>query len=434
MFIKLIAQSKYFYIPIIFLISALLSIAILLYIHKINAELHELYLFDDTIHEMQVLWLKAEIWNESANNRGDLSPIDNIMVDIDASISAANSMLVGGKLIHDTVIEPVTDTGLRKRIENIKFILEKYKSIVAKKYDKGANIAQDYSTNNEFHTFIDKTLEMDEYFEVLQERHENKLERSFWMVLLLLSTVTLVVIVGLSAIEIKHKKLGQLKDEFVNTISHELRTPLSIIKESIYIAEKGREEGDVEKQAKFWEIARNNAERLTRLITAVLDYQKLCAGKMDFNPIMGDINSLIITMGKEMLPLAERKGLKLIVKTANDLPKIKFDEDRIMQVMVNLVNNAIKFTEKGKLSINTEKKGNYIYVRVKDDGIGIKRYEFDKLFKSFSKIYMNTAGKKEGSGLGLAISKKIIEQHKGKIWVNSKYNKGSTFYCALPIG
>lgn len=429
--VKRITLSKYIYMPMVFLISAMLSIGILLYINKINAELHELYLLDDTVHEMQVLWLKAELLYEGLNNSDNSNNIDDIIADIDISISATDSMLVGGKLIHDSVIEPVKDTGLRKRIETIKPILVKYKNIIANKYSEEGNTAEGFPTNKIFNRFIDKTVELDEYFEVLQERHENKLERSFWIVLMLLSTVTLVVLIGVSVVEIRHKKLEQLKDEFVSTISHELRTPLSIIKESIYIAEKGREDGDTKKQIRFWEIAKNNAERLARLINNVLDYQKLCAGKMDFNPVRGDINKLIVNIGKEMQPLVEKKGLNLIVNTADDLPIIKFDEDKIMQVLVNLVNNAIKFTEKGRLSISTQKKGKYIYIRVKDDGVGIKKDEFEKLFKSFSKI---GAEKKEGTGLGLAISKKIIEQHKGKIWANSKYSKGSTFYCALHVG
>lgn len=431
---KRIIPSKSVYIPLIFLISGLLSIGILLYIHRINEQVHELYLLDDTVHEMQILLLEAELWFETGSNKDNVTNIDNIQADIDRSIDATNSMLAGGKLIHDTVVRPLKDKESRKRIETIKSILMEYRRTVEHEYNEAANSARVFPTNRIFNAFIEETVEMDEYFEVLQERHENKLERSFWMMLLFLTTVTMVVLIWLSAVEVRHKKLGQLKDEFVNTISHELRTPLSIIKESIYIAEKGREEGDAKKQAKFWAIAHNNAERLAHLINDVLDYQKLCAGKIDFNPVRGDINKIILRTGKDMLPLAEKKGLKLVVNPAKDLPQIKFDEDRITQVIVNFVTNAIKFTEQGRLSIKTEKRGKFIYILVKDDGIGIERHEFDKLFKSFSQLSRRNSGKSGGTGLGLAISKKIIEQHKGKIWVNSKYSKGSTFYCSLPIG
>lgn len=414
----------------IFLILALISVGKLIYINNINAQMHELYLLDDTIHEIQVLVLQAEPWDthQAGSNRAD-----KVFTNIDISISAVESFLFGGKLIHDTVIQPVKDKELREKIVALRSILATYKTNLS---DTEGSLDQkpfDLREISFFNQFMEATYALDEHFEVMQERQEIKMDQYFWIILILFSLLASITFIGLSAVELRSKKLGELKDEFVNTISHELKTPLAIIKESIYIAQKGREEGNLKKQIKFEEIAKSNADRLARLIKSILDYQKLCAGKMDFNPEMGDINDLVANIGKEMTPLAEKKGLKLKMHLGNDLPKIHIDDDRITQVMVNLVNNAIKFTEKGSISISTEKKGKYIYIKVKDDGIGIKKHELNKIFKSFTKVSVRSAEDRDGTGLGLAISKKIIEQHNGKAWVNSRHMKGSTFYCALPI-
>ncbi len=230
----------------------------------------------------------------------------------------------------------------------------------------------------------------------------------------------------------ERRRLEQLKDEFVNTVSHELRTPLAIIKESVFIAMSKLGKDISPEQKKFFDITRKNVERLDRLINDVLDYQKLVAGKMSFDMREWNINKLAGEIGREMSSLAEEKGIKLSVRLAKDLPELKFDTDRITQVLMNLVGNAIKFTDKGRVTIMTAKAAGGIRVSVKDTGVGIREKEKDKLFQSFTQLVDTRGGKTRGTGLGLVISKKIVEQHGGRIWGRSKYGEGSTFSFFLP--
>jgi two-component system sensor histidine kinase/response regulator len=231
----------------------------------------------------------------------------------------------------------------------------------------------------------------------------------------------------------ERKKLDKLKDEFVNTVSHELRSPLAIIKQHIYSIRHKMDENVDDEQKHFIDSTEKNVDRLSHLINNILDYQKLSAEKMVFEAAGGDINKLVEEIEKEMSPLAENKKITLSIHPAKDLPKIRFDSDRITQVLLNLIDNAIKFTEKGNVAVTTSKTRDGVCVSVKDAGVGIKKDEIDRLFRSFSQIRAADGAKPSGSGLGLAICKKIIEQHGGKIWVESEYGKGSTFTFSLPV-
>jgi signal transduction histidine kinase len=147
-----------------------------------------------------------------------------------------------------------------------------------------------------------------------------------------------------------------------------------------------------------------------------------------------DINETIREIHKIMDSLAREKGLNFVLNLADNLPKVKFDKDRIIQVMENLVNNAIKFTKEGKIEISTAQKGKNIQVKVSDTGIGLRTEDLTKIFYSFEQLQQGRSGKIEGTGLGLAICKEIIEQHKGKIWAESEgENKGSAFILILPL-
>lgn len=231
----------------------------------------------------------------------------------------------------------------------------------------------------------------------------------------------------------KLKEVGRLKDEFISTVSHELRTPLTVIKESInivYDATVGPINPD---QKDFLETAKRNVDRLSRMINNVLDYQKLDSQFMKFAMEEGDINAIVQEVGNSFkLPL-EKKGLGLEFRLQQDLPNISFDRDKIIQVVTNLIGNSMKFMEKGNIALITEKQGeNFIQVSVKDQGLGIKPQDLDKLFKSFSQISTGMSRYAGGTGLGLALCKKIVEHHKGRVGVESVFGEGSTFYFILP--
>jgi len=240
-------------------------------------------------------------------------------------------------------------------------------------------------------------------------------------------------ITKLRKMEIELREALEVKSNFTSMVSHELRTPLTAIKEGINIVFDGTSGEINSKQKEFLDIASRNVDRLVRLISDILEFQRLGFGKKQFVMQENDINEVIKEIEKLMKPQAMAKGLNLTVKVANDLPRINFDRDKIIQVLTNLVSNAIKFTEKGRIVISATKGDNVIEVLVEDTGYGISKEEIPELFRSFHQL---KSGKKfviGGAGLGLAICKKIIEKHNGEIWADSDYGKGTTLHFALPI-
>lgn len=226
--------------------------------------------------------------------------------------------------------------------------------------------------------------------------------------------------------ELTEKEAIKLKSDLVSIISHELRAPLASIQESLAIV---LSQNLTEEQAKFLKIANENVLRLNRLTSTVLDFQKISSGKMDFYREKRDIKDLIESVRGTVGPQLERKGLFLHIAVDQNLPKIFLDQDRIFEVMLNLINNALKVVSSGGITLKVTKKENYIQIVVQDTGPGISEENIAKLFKEFSQIEKDAAG----SGLGLYICKKIVEEHKGKIWVESEEGKGSSFYFTLPI-
>ncbi len=229
------------------------------------------------------------------------------------------------------------------------------------------------------------------------------------------------------------EKALKIRSEFTSTVSHELRTPLGPIKEGVSIVLDGLVGEINAEQRDMLTTVKRNAERLNRLINNVLDLQKLESGKMPFDPKDNDINEVVTEVHKAMVLMTNRKGLDFSLMLQKDLSLICFDRDKITQVVTNLVNNAIKFTEKGGIKIMTQKEDNAIHVMIKDTGPGIKGEEFFRLFQSFQRIDDARGKKIEGTGLGLAISKEIIKLHNGKIWVESEFGRGSIFHFSLPI-
>lgn len=224
-----------------------------------------------------------------------------------------------------------------------------------------------------------------------------------------------------------------MKSQFVSVISHELRTPLTSMKGSIAILSNGAIGAINKKQREMLDITKGNIDRLTRLINEVLDFQKLDAGKTGFNMQRNDINEIVGEVEKTTLPLVGKAGLKLIVKLDETLPMVNLDRDKIIQVLTNLVDNAVKFTEKGGITITTAKNDNIICVSVQDTGCGIKKEDMSKLFNQFEQLSGVNDRKTGGTGLGLAICKEIIEKHNGKITAESEFGEGTTISFVLPI-
>ncbi len=234
-------------------------------------------------------------------------------------------------------------------------------------------------------------------------------------------------------IEEKLKEAMEIKSKFTSMVSHELRTPLAAIKTGINIILDELAGTINNEQRDFLNISRNNVDRLVRLINGILDFQKLESGKMQLKKTQNDINEIVNEVYIAMRSIAERKCLKITIELENNLPQINMDRDGIAQVISNLISNAVKFTEKGEVKIITKKTADSVCVEVSDTGIGIKEDNIAKLFSAFMRLQEDKYKTIDGTGLGLVISKEIVEKHGGKIWVESEYGKGSSFYFTLPL-
>ncbi|MCZ7401797.1 MAG: ATP-binding protein [Candidatus Methanoperedens sp.] len=228
------------------------------------------------------------------------------------------------------------------------------------------------------------------------------------------------------------KRADELKMQFLSIISHELRTPITPMNAQLQMMMAGYFGELTEKQKNSLKMIQRNTTRLDGLIGDVLDISKLEAGVMKFKMFPANLNEIVEHAVETMKIDALNKNLKLVLKE-DKVPEIKLDRDRITQVMMDLLNNAFKFTDAGgeievELSCNTENA----IVKVKDSGIGIKKEDIEKLFKPFQQLDTSPGRKYEGTGLGLAICKKIIINHGGKIWAESEFGKGTAIYFTIP--
>jgi len=248
-----------------------------------------------------------------------------------------------------------------------------------------------------------------------------------------INEATLNILEDLTEAKTKLEEALKIKSDFTSMVSHELRTPLAAIKEGIAIVADHTAGSLNEKQKDFLGIAQRNVDRLTRIIGEILDFQKLEAGKMVFNIEETDINHIVKEVEGAIDPLLKNKGLNLTLKLQDNLPLVSIDKDKIAQVLINLVDNAIKATEKGGITITTGLGDNFVSVQIKDTGCGIKEEDIPKLFQRFVQLEHGTTRKPGGTGLGLNICKQVIDAHRGKIWVESNYGQGSTFQFILPV-
>lgn len=234
-------------------------------------------------------------------------------------------------------------------------------------------------------------------------------------------------------VERKNRELVDAKAQFVSMVTHELRTPLTAIKEGIGIVLDGVFGEINDQQKKFLDIGKRNVERLHRLINSVLDFQRLDAGKTTFSMKENSLQDVIKDVYETMKLVVEQRGLKFEMDLDEALPPIPFDRDKMVQVLTNLLNNAVKFTDHGRILIQLRREDNMAQVSVTDTGPGIAAEDIPKLFQSFQQLDNVKEKKTGGSGLGLAICKEIIVRHQGKIWAESEIGKGTTFHFILPI-
>jgi signal transduction histidine kinase len=234
----------------------------------------------------------------------------------------------------------------------------------------------------------------------------------------------------------KLKEIDQVKSDFISTVSHELRTPLTSIKAfTELIIMKPKMPRD--KRDRLLTIVNSETDRLTRLINDILDLTRIESGKLVWHMEQVSIVSIVETAVAGIQSLADKKGLTITTRTQQSLPLAFGDQDRLIQVLTNMLSNSIKFTPKGGNvridAFHEEMPSPRIVVAVSDTGVGIPACDQDIIFEKFHRSGDILTNPAEGTGLGLAITRQIVEHHGGKIWVKSKPSKGSTFTFTLPL-
>ncbi|BAY37354.1 PAS/PAC sensor hybrid histidine kinase [Nostoc sp. NIES-2111] len=243
------------------------------------------------------------------------------------------------------------------------------------------------------------------------------------------------------------KEIDQMKTDFISTVSHELRTPLtsvlgfaSIIQEKLQTdvfpmlsAEDRKLQKTIKRVADNLNIIVSEAERLTSLINDVLDIAKMEAGKVEWQMQPIDPSELLDWATTATAALFETNGLQLITEIDTSVPQIIGDRNRLLQVLINLISNAVKFTESGSVTCRVKQERDGVCISIIDTGIGIAPEDQPKVFEKFRQVGDTLTDKPKGTGLGLPICKQIIDHHGGRIWVESEPSKGSTFSFLIPV-
>jgi PAS domain S-box-containing protein len=224
----------------------------------------------------------------------------------------------------------------------------------------------------------------------------------------------------------------RIKSAFLATMSHELRTPLNSIIGFTGILLQGLAGPLNDEQRKQLGMVQNSSRHLLNLINDVLDISKIEAGQLSLSPTSFDLRPSIEKVAKIASPLAEKKAISLELDIADDVSTVTLDQRRLEQVILNLLNNAVKFTEKGRVRVSCRTDNDHYVLSVSDTGMGIREEDIQTLFQPFHQIDTGTSRKQEGSGLGLSICRKLMEMMDGVIDVQSRYGEGSTFSIRFP--
>ena len=233
----------------------------------------------------------------------------------------------------------------------------------------------------------------------------------------------------------KQKEIYRLKASFVSNVTHELRTPLVSIDKAISLLLSNNGDGLSESQKQFLSIASRNCKRLSLLINDLLDLAKLESGKMGIKLAPCFINQVIDESIEGLIAWANTRSVVLVQKVQENLPEVKIDADKIIQVLNNLVGNAIKFTpSNGIITVSAQLQNEHeVIVTVQDTGVGIAKDELEKIFTKFYQTEKRIATDVSGTGIGLSIAKEIVELHGGKIWVESDSGQGAKFSFTIPV-
>jgi len=237
----------------------------------------------------------------------------------------------------------------------------------------------------------------------------------------------------LAQANIQLKEMDRLKSEFLATMSHELRTPLNSIIGFTGIILQGIP-GDLNKeQRKQLSMVNNSAKHLLGLINDILDISRIESGKMELSAEKFKIQDVVSEVAQSLSPMISQKSLRLITEIPDETPEIYSDRKKVLQILLNLVNNAVKFTEAGEIRIDCKFDNDNLEVSVSDTGVGIKKKDMKLLFEAFRQIDGTARRRYQGAGLGLYLCQKLVTLLGGNIWAESEYGRGSKFTFTIPL-
>ncbi|HKP86702.1 MAG TPA: HAMP domain-containing sensor histidine kinase [Blastocatellia bacterium] len=260
---------------------------------------------------------------------------------------------------------------------------------------------------------------------------KDNFQKNLMLTLFVLSLLILGIILTLRATA-REMRLAQAKSTFVSNVSHELKTPLALIRLFAETLELGRVKSS-EKAQEYYRIINNESRRLTQLINNILDFSKIEAGRKEYEFDESNIAEVVEDVLRSYEYQIVNAGFELTTDIRQDVPTVSIDRDAISQAVLNLINNAVKYSDEvKKIAVRVRAKDGFVAIEVADSGIGIPRSEHEKIFEKFYRVSTGLVHNTKGSGLGLALVKHIVEAHKGKITVESAPDKGSKFIILIP--
>ena len=232
----------------------------------------------------------------------------------------------------------------------------------------------------------------------------------------------------------EQRKLDEARREFIANVSHELRTPLTNVKSYTETLIDAAGELPTDTEVKFLSVIAGETDRMTRIVKDLLTLSKLDCGKMDLHFHRFSMQHMVESVYNAMVLEAGNNGLELTLNIRGKMPDMNGDRERLEQVVINILSNAVKYTPSGGhivLSAARRDEG-HVMIRVKDDGMGIPKDDIPRLFERFYRVDKARSRAKGGSGLGLAIAKEMVEAHRGTIYLESQLDEGTTVTVVLP--
>ena len=261
---------------------------------------------------------------------------------------------------------------------------------------------------------------------------QEQFRESLALSLFVLSLLILGIILTLRATA-REIRLAEAKSTFVSNVSHELKTPLALIRLFAETLELGRVRSS-DKAQEYYRIISNESRRLTQLINNILDFSRIEAGRKEYQFETTDVAQVVREVVETYQYPLENAGFKIVTDIETDLADVRIDRDAMSQAVLNLVNNAVKYSDEvKKIDIRVHATEGHIAVEVADKGIGIQTSEQEKIFEKFYRISTGLVHDRKGSGLGLALVEHIVKAHRGEIVVESALGKGSRFTVLIPL-